>query len=388
MKRIPPRLVYNFRNRGRKRMKRILFILLLLQFSSFLFSITIAKDILWFQGSLVVDKEGNLFVGYDESTILKYSPLGKELLKIGQKGTGPSDLRRIGSFSISPTDNRLYVTEYYEGNRWVSMFNVTTGKFIGTWNFAMDWKKYDVVIAIDFDSQGSVFVLLGKHTFRRNKDFEISNQKKDLLRFSAAGKLIGKIYEFSADSSGFAQGNFTATIPFKNFLNYTIYQDKIIVKEGCGEFISVFAANGRLEKRIPFPVKREKVTAADIDAWEKELSSERSIIELAAIGRGDVKFWKKRLPFPEYKPNSGSCLLCDAKGNIYINEYTQFQERDPLWFKINLQTGKTDHFKLKHGQFLNLINNNDFYFSKTDEEEGTETITKVTETELDQMMEH
>jgi hypothetical protein len=223
---------------------------------------------------------------------------------------------------------------------------------------------------------------LGKQIIKRQKDFQISNQEEDLVKFSADGKFMTTIYRFNADTAAYKQGNFTATIPFQNTLNWTIYQDKLIVKEDSGNTINVFFPNGKLEKTLPFPIKKEKVSDKDIDDWEKEVNSWRWIQDLIPSGRGNVKYWKKRLPFPQFKPNSEGRMWVDSKGNIYIRQFTGYQKKDALWYRINLQSGKTDIVKFKAGEELSLIWKNYFIFSKTDEEEDTETITKLEETEL------
>ncbi len=356
-----------------------------MQFSTLLCPYEVVKGLFWTTGPIVLDNQGNIYLGYDEYSIVKYSPKGEELLRMGRRGEGPGDLRRLSSYAYNPKDNLIYVTEYFEGNRRISMFT-TEGKFAGAWNFEMDWLKYGVVCAIDFDNQGNVLLEVEKQSVKRFKDFSVDNSKKELLKFSPKGKLLASIYRMSADSSGSTTANFTATIPFQNSMNWVIFQNKIIVKETSSDFISILSPEGKLEKKIPFPVKKEKVTDKDIENWENHLNSARWIQELQSRGRGNVKFWSKRLPFPAYKPNSSS-ISVDANGNLYVREYTQFyseqKKRDPIWFKINLQNGNIARLKFKAGEELSLIWKNYFIFFKIDEdEEEMTTITKIEEKEL------
>ena len=364
-------------------MKTSFFFLLFCLFGTVIFPAEVIKGIFWGHGPLVFDHQGNMYIGYDEHSISRYSPGGEFLLKIGRKGEGPGDIKRISRYAFNPKDNTLYITEYYNGNRRVSRFS-TNGKFVGAWNFEFSWSKYDVVSTIDFDKEGSVLLTAQKRNPRRYKDFILTNEVYDLLKFSPEGKFLKKIYTFNTDFDAEKPGNFQVTIPFQNALSWIVYQDKIIVKEISGDVIYVFSANGELEKKIPFPIKGEKVTDKDLDSWEKRLKSSSFIRKLMAMGNANVNYWRKSLPFPKYKPNSSWRMHIDSKGNLYLREYTQYKKKDPVWFKVNLQTGKIDTLKFKPGEELCGIWGDYFFLYKTieDEDEEVETITRLKAEEL------
>ncbi len=347
------------------------------------FPAEVIKNITWNQGPLVLDHQGNMYLGYDDYTITKYSPRGELVLKIGRKGEGPGDLKRIGSYAFNHTDKMLYVTEYYNGNRRVSRFS-TDGKYAGAWPFEFNWSKYDIVSDIDFDTQGCVFLMAEKRKLRRYKDFVISNKVYDLLKFSPDGKFLKKIYTFNKDRDAEKVGNFQATIPFQNAVSWLVFRDKVIVKEITGDFIHVFSAEGELQKKIPFPVKKEKVTEKDIDAWEKRMKSLPSIKRLKAMGMADVDYWRERLPFPTYKPNTSGTMFTGPNENLYLEEYTRYKKKDPIWFKINLQTGKANTLVFKPGEELSGIRKGYFYLYKVieTEDDEAEMITRIKEEEL------
>ena len=348
------------------------------------FPAKVIKNTFWGDGdSLVFDHQGNMYIGYDSYSIAKYSPDGKLLLKIGRKGEGPGDIKRIGSYAFNPKDKTLYVTEYYKGNRRVSRFT-TDGKFPGSWNFEMNWSKYDIVDDIAFDNEGNVLLIAEKRNERHYKDFILSNKVCDLLKFSPGGKFLKTIYTFNTDSDASKPGNFQVTIPFQNALSWIVYQDKIIVKEISGNVINIYSPDGELEKQIPFPVKNEKVTEKDLDAWEKRLKSLPFIKKLKMMGNADVDYWRKSLTFPKYKPNSSWKMLTDSKGNLYVREYTRYKNKDPDWYRINLQTGKIDTLTFKPGEALLRIWNDYFFIYKLVEKDGEEIemITRFTEKEL------
>jgi len=349
------------------------------------FPAKVMKNSFWGDGSLVFDPQGNMYIGYDSYSIAKYSPDGKYLLKIGRKGEGPGDIKRMRSYAFNPKDNNLYVTEHYNGNRWVSRFT-TDGKFSGSWKFEMNWSKYDIVDDIAFDKEGNVLLTAKKNNHRSYKDFILTNGVCDLLKFSPGGKFLKTIYTFNTDSNAEKPGNFQVTIPFKNALSWIVYRDKIIVKEISGDLINIYSPDGKLEKKIPFPVKNEKVTEKDLDAWEKRLKSLPSIKKLKMMGNADVDYWKKNLPFPKYKPNSSWKMLTDSKGNLYVREYTRYKKKDPDWYKVNLKTGKIDTLTFKPGEALVQIWRDYFFIYKLiedeEEDEEIEMITRFTAKEL------
>lgn len=347
------------------------------------FPVEVTKNIVWGMGPLVLDHQGNMYMGYDEHTINKYSPTGELLLKIGRKGEGPGDLKRMGSYAFNPLNKTLYVTEFYNGNRRVSRFT-TEGKYIDSWSFEFDWTQYKIVSDIAFDGEGNVFLTAQKRKSRRYRDFVVSNEVYDLLKFSSTGKFLKKIYSFNSDFDADKAGNIQITIPFQNALSWTVYRDKIIVKETSGDVIQVFSSDGKLQKKIPLPIKKEPVTEKDIDAWEKKVKSYPSIKKMIAMGKADIDYWRKRLPFPEYKPNSSWRVHTDSKENLYIKKYTRDRKKAPVWFRINLQTGKATTLKFKPGEDFCRIWKGRFYVYKVveDEDEDVEMITWFTEAEL------
>lgn len=367
------------------KIKNIVFILILFYGSAILFPQQVIKDLFCGQGPLVLDKQGNMYIGYDSHSIVKYSPQGKELLKMGQDGAGPGDIRRMNWYAFNPKDNNIYVTEYFEGNRWISRFT-TEGKFAGVWNFELGVTKYDASPVIEFDSQGNVIVVVLKKVFKRYRDFDISENKYELLKFSPEGKFIVKIYSFSLESAAYKEGNFTATIPFNNGMEWTVFQEKIIVKETGGDFIAIFSPDGKLEKQIPFPAKKEKVTNKDLDDWEKEVNSWQWIKSLVAQGRANVGFWKRNLPFPAYKPNTEGRMCIDSKGYLYLREYTGYDRRDSIQFKINLQNGEISKFKLKPGLNIEMTWNNQFILYTMNDDEETLDLIFIDEKDFESMV--
>ncbi len=349
-----------------------------------IFPAEVIKDIMWGHGVLVFDHQENIYIGFDSHSVTKYSPTGKTLLRIGRKGTGPGDVKRISSYAFNPIEKRLFITEYYNGNRWVSRFN-TDGTYAGAWKFEMDWQKYDVVSSIHFDKDGNVFLLGQKSKNRRiNNNINLGHDHYYILKFSPEGKFLKTFHTLSVDHDAEKRGNFQVTIPYHNDIGWVVSGNKLIVKESIDTSLTVYAPDGTIGKKTTLPFKREKVTEKDLDVWEKHMKASPFVKKMTAVGKADMDFWREHLPFPEYKPTSSDWMLADGKGNVFIREYTEYTEKDAAWFRVNLETGKTDKLTFKPGEVLCLIRNGYYYIYKVIDDDGeeVETITKLTESEF------
>ena len=312
----------------------------------------------------LVDDEGYIFSDYGPHSISKYSPEGKHLLLMGRKGEGPGDIRRLGWFAINPLDNVIYVTEFVNGNRWISKFS-KNGKYLGEWRFDFDWTRYQGLSTIQFDTVGNVYIQAEKTHSGRHKDVNLGIVEKSILKFSPQGKQLKEIYKMNIDFFIAKDGKGNLTIPFQNYLSWLIYKDKIIIREHYDEFIRVFSLDGAIEKKISLPFKRQKVTDVDIEEWEEWLKAFPGVRQSIAEGVLDLKYLKKRMPFPEFKPVSGSQLYSDAHGNLYSAKARGFDPTDNIWVRINLESGTQSILKFAPGEKFLGVWKDMFLFSRS-----------------------
>lgn len=317
----------------------------------------------------LVDNDGYFYVNSGNHSIAKYSPDGRLLLKMGQKGQGPSDIKRLGTAAINPVDKNIYVTELAGGNRWISTFS-KEGKYLRELNCEMDWTKLISIPFIKFDRHGNFYLQLDRVNSRRHKDFRIGTLELKLVKFSPGGKKLKEIYSTKTDFFAEKGGKGNITIPFHNYMNWNIAGDKILVRENNSEFIHFFDLDGNLKKKISIPFEKEKVTQKDIDKWEEGIKSSRWGKEGIANGWLDLKFWKKRIPFPEYKPISGGHLFVDPRGNLYTMKYQGHYLNPLICAKINLSANEVSIFKFKQGESLLGIWKDYFFVMKWDGEEN------------------
>ncbi|MGE5343306.1 MAG: 6-bladed beta-propeller [Candidatus Omnitrophota bacterium] len=362
-------------------MKIVFLMALVIILSQWLFGEQISGDIYSLR-KFTIDRHGNIYTdGEDEHSINKYSPDGKFLLKIGRKGEGPSDIKRLGGFTINPIDSTIYVTEYFQGNKWISKFS-TDGKFLGILNCELDRSQAIGLSTINFDNKGNIYVEISKIAERYSKDSVIGAPQLIITKFSPTGKRLKDIYKFSADAYISKDGSGSFNIPFRNELYWTISEGKIIVVETHSGFISVLSTEGKLEKRIPLPFPKEKLTGKDMDAWENKMKDAKWVKRGVETGTFSFKYWRGRIPLPDYKPVVASFNLIDSHGNLYCHQYVDFgEEPSNRFLKVDLHTGKSTMVTFNQKGQLFYIDKNYFYFTDEDED-GDKIINRINEKDL------
>jgi len=301
-----------------------------------------------------IDKHGNIYTNFKLHTISKYSPNGKMLLKMGQKGEGPGDIKRLGWFAINPLDQTVYVTECCGGNKWVSKFS-SNGKYLGNWKLQLDRTVFKDLMTIDFDHKGNVYLQAIIPRYRQQKDFLLIGEEIHLLKFSPGGKLLKSIYRFNRDFAVEKSGKGNVTIPFHDELKWIVHNEKVVVAESHSNKIKVFDADCNLEKTITLPFKSKKVVDKDLEQWEFRMKSIRWVKRGIAAGWFDLKYWRKKLPFPKYKPVYGSSFFLDSQGNLIVQKNIDASSKVKVWAKVNLTSNKITLEKRFNKGYLKYI---------------------------------
>lgn len=317
---------------------------------------------------IAFDKDGNIFTDSGAHSIASYTKKGAFTRKFGQKGEGPGDIKRMSCFDINPGNNTIYVTEFVHGNRWISMFS-TKGKYLGEWSCEIDWPGISGLSNIEFDNSGNVYIQILKFIYRRNKDFSIGSVKNTITKFSPEGKKIKEMYELTYDFNAEKGGKGNVTIPFSNYLYWTIHNDKLYVRESILDYINVYNLDGTPDKKLPLPFEMQKVTEIDLDEWQDWMKTLPFVKKGTSQGYFDLNYWRKRLPFPEYKPISGSLIFIDADGFLYSNKYTSHQSNKNIWARIDIETANSTVISIDPNDKIMAIRDNYFFIRKLDEEE-------------------
>ncbi|MCU0288917.1 MAG: hypothetical protein MUF15_21295, partial [Acidobacteria bacterium] len=218
-----------------------------------------------------------------------------------------------------------------------------------------------------------------KSIYQRNKEFSLGKIENLLLKFSPAGKMLKEIYKFNANFNAQKGGKGNITLPFINYLYWTIYDNRIIIRENSDDFIRVLDTDGNMVKKISVPFKKEKIEEKDIDEWEKQMLSLPWVKQGIAEGWYDLKYWRKRLPFPKYKPVSGGLMYIDSHGYLYSWKYPGFKMVENKWLKINISTFDSQIVELKSGDKIISIWKDYFFLTKKDDDDEEAIVIKIPE---------
>ena len=318
----------------------------------------------------IVDSESFMYTDIGRYSIAKYSLEGKLMLRFGRKGEGPGDIKRLGWFCISPVDGNIYVSEFIGGNKWITVFS-PEGKFLKIITPKIDKRIYDGYSFIKVDKSGNIYVVGIKTNWKKYKDFYLGEMKSDIIKISPTGELLKVIYSTKSPFNCEKAGKGNITIPFHNYLYFDLCKDNLIVKEASKEYVSIFNLDGKRIKDLKVPFKREKVEYKDIKEWKIWLED----VAKNLIDRGilDLKYWEKRIPFPEYKPQTSWLIFCDKKGSVIVLKSSGFDVKAKYkWAKIDLKDGSYK-FKITDSKIIFL---NDKYIY-LEEDEGVIRISRT-----------
>ncbi|MEW6606426.1 MAG: tetratricopeptide repeat protein [bacterium] len=172
---------------------------------------------------IVIDSEDNFYISsFGNNAILKFSPIGKPLLRFGQKGKDKGKLNKPAGIVLDKEGN-IYVTDF--GNHRIQKFT-SEGKFLMA--FGKEGKKSGEFInpeGIALDSKEYIYV--------------VDNGNHRIQIFSPEGKFVGKIDEMLLSPIGVVVDK----------------RERIWVIERGGNYLKQFATSGRLQNNFPFPQK-------------------------------------------------------------------------------------------------------------------------------------
>lgn len=329
---------------------------------------------------LDIDSKGNIFINRGNNKIIKYSSTGQLLKEIGQEGEGPSDIKRLGWFAINPLDDTLYVTEYIQGNKWVSQFS-NDGKYLGMWKNQLDKQKYDGLLRIKIDTNSNFYIEVAKFNWRKVRDFSIETEERELLKFSTDGRIVRSIFKLKEDIAAEKNGKSNITLPFQNYYSWYLFGDKIYIFEGYSTTIKVLDTNGKLLKEIPLPFKREKLESKDLDKWEQDMTNSEWGREVKAMGLLDMKYWRERIPVPEYKSIHCGSMFMDSQGYLYVQRFVSYDPLNIILVKINVNTNQMTLFQIQPNEYIRAIWKNYFFIVKSTEDDEA-TLVKIDEKEV------
>ena len=303
-----------------------------------------------------VDEQGTIYTSSGRHYICQFTPEGELIHCFGGKGDGPSTILRLGWFAINPLDGHLYVTELREGHRWISIFD-NEGVYQGEWKIDFDWTRGFGLSTIFFDPAGNGYILAMKNHMRPHRDYKIGSTERLILKFAPDGTFVREIYRFESDFCVESGGRGNITIPFHNYLHFTVASTFIAIRESKSRYIDVYDLNGNPVRKLSLPFARRGLTERDREDWYARIESFRT-----SRPQWDIDFWKKRMPFPETRPVSGRPLLHDGAGVLLSKNYTGLNETEPsIWVRIDPRSGQTTRQEMPNDERLLLVKNGEAY---------------------------
>ncbi len=337
-------------------------------------------------------KEGpdkNIYV-YDlkEGCIKVYSPSGTFLRKIGSKGEGPGNIKRIDGLNFGFTaDNRLYFTQYFGGHRWITFLNLN-GKFQHLLTPKIKEKMFGVENSVSLTDGGFLieFSFWGKA--EKKSQYYLHSDPRCIFHISSKGDIISKIKEANYFSriSYYATGG-DLEIPFTPIFKWCQYKDDtIIFTDGSERNLKILNYKGELVNEIktslPDPVVVRK---KDLDEWRERVKNlynenSRDIAWYKKYGKV-IENYKKSIyskkPYIEdlFVTPEGNILITGSLDSKKEKDFWLLDEKGKTQLKIILNVYKLKIFK--SFVFLNKIEddgNNLLYCVKRDGSEKQDLI--------------
>lgn len=100
-----------------------------------------------------------------------------------------------------------------------------------------------------------------------------------------------------------------------------------------------------------------------------------------AEGWFDLKYWRKRLLFPKFKPVSGGLMFIDSQGKLFSQKYSGYQSSDNLWAQIDLSSNSIVIKRFEQKERLVTIWKN-YFFIRRNNDDGEAVVVKIKDNDV------
>jgi hypothetical protein len=318
--------------------------------------------------------DGKIYASdYRDYYIKVYSQDGRYIRRIGGKGEGPGQMKRMGAFGFSADKKFLFFTEYFNGHRWITftdlngdfekVFKINIKGNYGTWKTVM-LPGNRFLAEIHDANVNSVKKKSNYFEYYSSKKLVIINSKGIIEREILRRRHVSSLSMVSTGAD--------ITIPFPPEFLWHQYANMVIFTDGLSPNLKIFnyagEKVGEIETPIPGP---EKVTKKDLENWKnsiKESAAYKRHVGLYRISGKILDLYKKSI-FSK-KPNvSGLSITPD--GNILL-EGPCYNVNQPVHYWLLNKKGKSIcEIKLK-SQGLRITRN--FVLYKNIDVDENETV--------------
>ncbi|NIM11710.1 MAG: hypothetical protein GTO45_06420 [Candidatus Aminicenantes bacterium] len=299
-----------------------------------------------------------------------FSPEGIYKRRIGGKGEGPGQMKRMGAFGFAADKKFLFFTEYFNGHRWIT-FTDLHGNYK---------KAFNLNIKGNY-GMGKTIMLPGNRFIAEIHNFNFNNIKKksNYFQYYFSKKLViinhkGEIEKVIRHCSHVYGLSMVATgaaipIPFQPEFLWIQSENRVIFTDGLSNKLKIFDYEGKevgeIQTSLPEP---QKVTKIDLGNWKKELKESVGYKRQAGAFKisGKVIDLYQESIFDK-KPNVSDISLT-PDGNILLEGPNHDKEKPINYWLINKQGKSICQVTLKsHGV---RVTGNYILFKKIDAEEN------------------
>lgn len=329
---------------------------------------------LFYPTKIMEGPDGNIYAAdYKDYYIKVYSRDGNYLHRIGGKGEGPGQMKRMGSFGFSTDGKSLIFSEYFRGHKWLT-FTGLNGEFKEVLNLNIDG-TYGVLGIVMLP--GGKFLL--QINERRLKDIQKEGQyykyyiTKRLVIVNSSGEIETNIIRQRYVSSVSMVGNGSdITLPFQPAFIWADTGKGVIFTDGISPHLKIYNYKGDEKARILSPLPEpQTVTQDDLAKWKsRKLEVTKKHPRLLESLRGVLKLYNKSIF--EHKPNVRSVSVTPI-GNILVEGTFHEKDKTADYWLLNAQGESIFKAKLKARE-VSIAKNFIFLLIVDDEGEGVFSI--------------
>jgi len=354
-------------------MIKFLIIIFILIFSNLIFSnniITVGTEEnegeLIYPSSVKEGLDGNIYVSDSKDYYIKvYSSEGKYLFRMGGKGEGPGQIKRMGEFGFHKNKKLLYFSEFFGGHSWITYM-----KLNGLFDSVL---KLNINVRFGlgkiYDIQSNKFIAeinyMGK--IRKRGEYFEYNYPKAIVMINETGNIIKTLIKKTyVHSISMIEDGADLTIPYIPKFLWIKIKSGIVFTDGLSNKLKIIDFNEKVVKRISIPVSTPKrVTADDIDRWRKKLKEVFKIRNKIWYERYGNVVNKYKKSIYEYKPILSEMSVTE-RGNILIGSSTESSEETRKFYLLTVDGKMIFSFSKK---INDLRVSKHFLFFKTEDED-------------------
>ena len=354
----------------------IVFMILIILSTSFLFSndiFTIGSEQnegeLFYPQIIKEGPDGNIYISDSKDSFIKvYSPSGKYLYRIGGKGEGPGQMKRMGAFGFDEDKKLLYFSEYFGGHSWITYMKLD-GKFDSVQKLNIK-RRFGLYTIINLPNDQFIAKINYTGEIKKKSDHFEYKYPRAIVIIDKKGRIIKELIKTNyIDSISMIGDGADLPIPYVPKFYWVRLKDRIVFADGLSRKFKLIDLNGKNIGSIltPLPVP-EKVTDTDLIKWRKLKKDSFSRRDRSWYNRFGKVVDKYKKSIYKFKPNISEMSLTPNQNILIGGAEKSGIEKTDFWL-ITTKGEIITSFSAKIEDIT--ITKNFILFKSTDEDENT-----------------